>query len=113
MSQILHIAAILEKKYAISEEDAHLIYPKLELAVKQSEHLKLSFEGIENCSTIFLRNTLGHLYLTFGPLVDKLISFIDISEENKPLYSQLKRLRERALNPEVYQNIYSTAIGES
>lgn len=113
MSNSLHIANVLDKKYAISQEDAHQIFPSLEDAIKHRQNLELSFSGLENCSTIFLNNLLGKLYLSFHEDVDKYVHFVGIDEDDNILPERLERLRKRALNPAIYRPIFDNAIGEA
>jgi hypothetical protein len=113
MSSNLQIAAILNKKYALTKEDAEQVYPSLDAALKENHSVSLSFEGLENCSTIFLRYTLGKLYLSYGTRVDELVKVTEVSPENEVLPNQIKRLRERALNPGGYESIFNQAIGEA
>lgn len=113
MNKTLQIVAILDKKYAISQEDAHQILPSLRDAISQQQSIDLSFAGVENCSTIFLNNLLGTLYLTFGGEVDKYIHFSGIASDDTVLPSQLERLRKRALNPEIYKPIFESALGQA
>jgi hypothetical protein len=109
----LQIAAILHKKYALTQEDAELVFSPLDKALKASQRVDLSFGDLENCSTIFLRFTLGRLYLTYGPKVDEYVSIKDISPENEVLPNQIKRLKERAAHSEQYQAIFNQALGEA
>lgn len=113
MNTLLHIASVLNKKYAISQEDAQKLYPLLNDAVKSSTPVEVSFEGLENCSSLFLRNLLGELYLTFGTRVDEFVKYTGIEQGDEILPSQLERLRRRALNPEIYQPIFEHAIGQA
>jgi hypothetical protein len=112
MASNLHIAAILQKNFAISQEDAQKIYPQLETAIRTHQPLMLSFEGLENCSTIFLRNTLGQLYLSYGTQVDKFIQITNVPVDDILQY-QLERLKERALNYQEYKPIFEQAIGNA
>lgn len=113
MNYPLHIVAIIHKKYAISQEDAQQILPSLESAITQQQPIELSFAGIENCSSIFLNNSLGKLYLTYGDKVDTYIHFVGIAKDDCVLPTQLERLRKRALNPEVYKPIFENALGHA
>ncbi len=113
MTTSLHIATFLDKKFAVSQEDAQKLYPVLSEAVINSTPVIISFEGLESCSSLFLRNLLGELYLSFGPRVDEIIKYAGIESEDDILPQQLERLRKRALNPAVYQPIFEQAIGEA
>jgi hypothetical protein len=113
MTNSLHILAVLNKKFAISQEDAQQILPSLENAISQQQPIDLSFDGIENCSSIFLNNLLGKLYLSFGDKVDSYIHFTGIASDDSILPNQLERLRKRALNPSVYQPIFDNAIAKA
>jgi hypothetical protein len=113
MSSNLQITAILHKKYALTKEDAEQVYPKLDAALKENQSVVLSFKDLENCSTIFLRYTLGQLYLSYGAKVDDLVTVAEVAEENEVLPNQIKRLRERALNVDGYESIFNQAIGEA
>jgi len=113
MSPNLQIATILNKKYALTKEDAEQVYPSLDAALKDGQTIVLSFKDIENCSTIFLRHTLGKLYLTYGTKVDDLVKVAEVLPENEVLPDQIKRLRDRALNPGGYESILNQAIGEA
>lgn len=113
MNQSLHIASVISNKYAISQEDAQQIFPSLEDAVTQQQSIDLSFDGIENCSSIFLNNLLGKLYLAYGEKVDLYIHFTGIDKDDRVLPTQLERLRKRALNPQVYKPIFDNALGQA
>lgn len=113
MSTSLHIASFLDKKYAVSQEDAQKLYPVLDDAIKNSHEVEISFEGLENCSSLFLRNLLGNLYLSFGPRVDEFVKYTGIESGDDLLPQQLERLRKRALNPSVYKPIFEQAIGQA
>ena len=113
MTNTLDIFSVLNKKYAISQEDAMQIFPSLEYAISEQHPVELSFVGIENCSTIFLNNSLGKLYLAFGDKVDEFVHFTGISSDDPVLPERLERLRRRALNPEIYKPIFETAIGKA
>lgn len=113
MPETLHIASVLGKKYAMSQEDASKIFSVLKDAVETHKNLLLSFKGLETCSTIFLRKSLGDLYLSFGTEVDEYIHFIDVQQDEDVLPEQLELLRKRALNPAIYRPIFNLAIGEA
>lgn len=113
MTNPLKIVAILDKKFALSQEDAEKIFPTLEHAIISQESVDLSFNEIENCSTIFLNSLLGKLYLLFGDKVDEYVHFIDIPNDDLVLPNQLERLRRRALNSDIYKPIFDSAIAEA
>jgi hypothetical protein len=110
---MFHIATILSKNYAITQEDAQKIYPQLAGILSNGQDVQLSFEGLENCSTIFLRHTLGALYLTFGAKVDELVHITGINPDDELLPLQLQKLKERALNKGSYQPIFEQAVGKA
>jgi hypothetical protein len=109
MNKSLKIASILEKNYAISQEDAFKILPQLEIAIQKKEKLQLSFEGLENCSTIFLRNTLGNLFLKYGKDVEKSIEITGLNPSDEILPIQIERLKSRALNSDTFRPIFDLA----
>lgn len=113
MSTSLHIASFLSKKFAVSQEDAQKLYPILSNAIETNSPLEISFEGLESCSSLFLRNLLGELYLSFGQRVDEVVKYTGIESNDETLTQQLERLRKRALNPTVYQPIFEHAIGQA
>jgi hypothetical protein len=110
MSNTLQIMSVLGKKFALSQEDAEKVFPSLDNAVKNECSLFLSFEGLENCSSIFLKNLLGKLYFSYGEKVDRFIQFTGIDNDDLVLPNQLERLRLRALKPEVYKPIFNSAV---
>lgn len=109
----LHIASFLEKKFAVSQEDAQKLYPVLSEAIINHTPVAISFEGLESCSSLFLRNLLGELYLSFGAQVDEIVKYTGIESEDDILPQQLERLRKRALNASVYKPIFEQAIGQA
>ena len=113
MSNHLRIFTVLNKKFAMSLEDAELIFPSLQNAISTEQTVELSFDGIENCSSIFLNNLLGKLYLSFGDRVDSYVHYTGIDVNDEILPNKLERLRKRALNPAVYQPIFNNAIGHA
>jgi hypothetical protein len=113
MTKKLHIAKLLDKKFAISQEDAEKISPSIIEAIQNKQILNLSFDSLETCSTIFLRIILGELYLAYGTLVDDYIKLVDIANDDEVLPVRLERLRRRALNPEVYKPIFEQALIEA
>lgn len=106
----LNIANSINKKYALSEDDARVLVPALDDAIKHRSEVQVSFSGIEGVSTLFLRTLLGEFYLTYGTEVDHFIHFTDLSADDV-ISTQLERLRKRALSPEVYRPIFDNAIG--
>ena len=76
MPHALNIIAVIKKNYADSMEDAELLLPLVETAIKNRQKIDLSFEGMNICSTIFLNNFLGKLYLTYGTKVDDFVNFM-------------------------------------
>jgi hypothetical protein len=113
MTNDIHIASLLDKKFAISQEDAEKISPFIIKAINDKKVLNLSFDSLETCSTIFLRGILGELYLTYGTSVDEYIKLTDITNDDEVLPLQLERLRRRALSPEVYKPIFEQALTEA
>ncbi len=111
MTSTINIAKVLNKDHAISQEDARKITPFLEAAVANQKRLRLSFGGIDNCSSIFLRHTLGNLYLRYGTAVEAYIQIVDINPDDEVLPYQLTRLKERALNSGTYKPIFDQAVG--
>jgi hypothetical protein len=108
MKNSLQIHTVLDKQYAISQEDAEKLYPSLENFIKMDQEVYLSFQDIENCSSIFLNNLLGKLYSTYGERVDKIVHYVDINDDVLP--NQLDRLRRRALSPDIYKPIFFNSI---
>lgn len=94
-------------------EDAELVLPLVENAIKQQNEIYLSFEGMNICSTLFLNNFLGKLYLTFGTKVDEYIKFTGFDEENEAIPNRIERLKKRALDPDSFHTIYQNAIGKA
>jgi hypothetical protein len=112
MSTKLNIAQILNKNFALSQDDAIQLLPELTSALEQKSNLEISFDGIEGCSTLFLRALLGEFYLKYGVQVDEFIHFVGISEDDV-VKNQLEVLRKRALNPDQYKPIFDNAIGNA
>lgn len=113
MHNSLQIFSIINKNFADTLEDADLVFPIAENAIKQKTHLDLSFEGLDICSTIFLNNFLGKLYLSFGNTVDEYISFTGFDHDNTVIPNKIERLKKRALNHDEYHEIYNNAIGNA
>lgn len=113
MSTSLQIATVLGKEYAMSQEDADQILPTLESAVSQKKSLNLSFLGLDVCTTIFLNNLLGKLYLKFGVSVDDYIHLSGIPKDDLVLPQRVEKLRQRTLNPDIYKPIFDNAFGEA
>jgi STAS-like domain of unknown function (DUF4325) len=113
MSQTLTILSVINKKNADSMEDAELVLPIVETAIKHKTDINLSFEGMIICTTIFLNNFLGKLYLNFGTEVDQYVKFTGFDEENEAIPNRIERLKKRALNQDAYNAIFNNAIGNA
>jgi len=113
MTQLLQIFSIINKKYADTLEDAERILPIVEEAIKNRKRLDLSFEGLDICSTIFLNNFLGKLYLSFGNDVDQYIHYTGFPDNNTVISNKIERLKKRALNRDAYDEIFNNAIGNA
>ncbi len=87
----------MSKEYALTKEDADKIYPELQSAISEQMNISLSFDGIENCSNVFLRHTIGAAYLNYGVEVDKFIKITGIHPDDILLPLQIKKFKERAL----------------
>ena len=113
MSSSIRLINLVNKKNADSLEDAEIVFPIIESAIKQQQKIDLSFEGMDICSTIFLNNFLGKLYLTFGTKVDEFVTFTGFDEENDVIPNKIDRLKKRALNPEAFKTIFNNATGKA
>ncbi|MDN3657964.1 DUF4325 domain-containing protein [Ferruginibacter paludis] len=113
MTQTLNILSVINKKSADSMEDAALVLPIVENAIATQTNIDLSFEGMDICSTIFLNNFLGKLYLHFGAKVDEYVKFVGFDDENEAIPNKIQRLKRRALNPDAFHEIYNNAIGKA
>jgi hypothetical protein len=109
----LQIFSVLNKTIADSMEDADLVLPIVEAAIKDKQVLDLSFEGLDICSTIFLNNFLGKLYLSFGASVDQYVRYTGFDAQNPVIPNRIERLKRRALNPEAFTDTFNNAIGNS
>lgn len=106
----LHIAQLIHKPFALSEDDAQTLLPYIQEAMQKQEEIVISFDGLEGVSTLFLRTLLGEFYLNYGPAVDQFVHFHNLSKDDV-IKTQLERLRRRALKPDEYKPIFDNAVG--
>lgn len=104
MKHSLHIYDILQKKFALSLEDAAVMYSLVEAIIEKKEEVYLSFKDMENCSSIFLNNFLGELYSKYRDKVELYLHYEDV--EDDIISNKLEDLRKRALKPETYKPIF-------
>lgn len=91
------VANIIKSKIAAFHNEGLQIFPLLESAYINGEHIVLSFDGVERCATQFLNASLGKMYLLYDPkIVDALVSIEDGNLTN--LKIKISEVRENAID---------------
>lgn len=75
---IVYVKDIIQSKIAVSPEKGKLLYEYLFAHIDGENHVKLSFEGIDDLTTAFLNKAIGNLYNHFSS--EKLNRYLSITE---------------------------------
>lgn len=71
---------ILGNTDLLSRSLGHSLYTILEKEIKKNNSVKLSFDGIELCSSAFLNASIGKIYIRFHKKdVDSLLEITDVT----------------------------------
>jgi len=60
------VSDIISSDIAISQKRAQIAYDFVSAKIKSKSKIEISFEGIEDCSSLFLNYFIGKLYLDYG-----------------------------------------------
>lgn len=76
------ISDIINSNIAISQKKAVIAYNFVEDKIKSNTAIDVSFDNIEDCSSLFLNHFIGKLYLDFGfKKVNDLLSISNVSSD--------------------------------
>ena len=74
------ISNIINSNIAISQRKADVAYNFVSDKIKSQQIIEISFENIDDCSSLFLNYFLGKLYLEFGyEIVSKLLIITEVN----------------------------------
>ncbi len=72
------VSDIINSNIAISQKRANIAYDFVSEKIRSKCKVDISFEGIEDCSSLFINYFIGKLYLDFGYNVVK--DYLEISD---------------------------------
>ena len=112
MNKPLRILNIIEKKSAVLHSDGLKLFDAIMKAYKPNNELRISFEGLEHCTTAFLNASIGKFLISIGKPADviKDIIYESVSESTDKKIKQVvevslnekKRIRQNELVREVF-----------
>lgn len=99
---------IIQSSIAAFHNEGLQVFPYLETAYKNKEHIEVSFEGIERCATQFLNASIGKMYLQYDPTVlDALITY-DYANLHH-LAEKIDEVKDNAINSKEYDSLIENA----
>lgn len=85
---------IVGHPFCVDASDGEAVFAILLKALKQNQHIELSFQNVEMLTSAFLNTAIGQLYREFTPeQIRMLLRVTDITDEDKIL---LKRVIDTA-----------------
>ena len=86
----IEVSKFIGKPICISASDAQKLYNFLAKAIKNNEHIELSFRGIDIIVSSFLNVSIGQLYGKYDDLkIAEHIKPVDIDSANKGLLDRV------------------------
>lgn len=79
------VSDIINSNIAISQKRASIAYDFVSDKIKSKSKVDISFEGIEDCSSLFINYFIGKLYLDFG--YNDVKDYLVISDINSEITS--------------------------
>lgn len=99
---------IIQSSIAAFHNEGLQVFPYLETAYKNKEHIEVSFAGMERCATQFLNASIGKMYMQYDPTVlDALISY---DYANLPhLSEKIEEVKDNAIHSKEYDSLVENA----
>lgn len=106
--KILVVKHIIQSSIAAFHNEGLQVFAILEEAIKNSEPVELSFEGVERCATQFLNAAIGKLYLQYeAHSIEQLVSY---NYGNLPhLSEKIQEVIDNALHAKEYDSLIANA----
>lgn len=99
---------IIQSSIAAFHNEGLQVYAILEEAIKNSEPVELSFEGVERCATQFLNAAIGKLYLQYE--VHSIEQILSYNYGNLPhLSEKIQEVIDNALHAKEYDSLIANA----
>jgi hypothetical protein len=99
MEKIFKIAEVIGSESILFPEDAEKLFSVIKSSLEINSTIGISFEEVEDVSSLFLNSFFGKLYGTFNNKFDNNVSFIGIDEDHDIFYDMINKARFLAENP--------------
>ncbi len=90
----INIVSTIGNKICVAPEDGEKVYQKIREALREDKNVEISFEGIEDLTSLFLNIAIGQLYNEFEH--EELKRRLSVTDASPQDLETLKRCVERA-----------------
>jgi len=91
---LMRVVDVVGSRFCIASDDGEKVFVLVRKAIEQTQPITLSFAGVEDLSTAFLKEAIGQLYGQFtSAQIQDVLSIVDIEPDDAFL---IERVIERA-----------------
>ena len=112
----IRLVSIVGHGICIDSEDGERVYDLILKALREDKNVEISFEGVEDVTSLFLNAAIGQLYdprLGFSEELRNRLSVTDISRQDSlTLKHSVDRAKEYYKDPERFHSATDEILGE-
>jgi len=112
--ETIRIVPLTGTSVCVTAEDGEKVHSVLRDALAQEKEVSLSFEGVEDLTSLFLNAAVGQLYKEFSKEEIKArLSVVDMTQDDLvTLKRSVERAKEYFRNPERFHEATLEALGD-
>ena len=115
-SEKIRLFSIVGHGICIDSEDGERVYDLILEALREGKNIEISFDGVEDITSLFLNAAIGQLYdprLGFSEELKNRLSVADISPQNSLILKHsVDRAKEYYKNPERFHSATDEILGD-
>lgn len=112
--QNIHLVSIVGSGICVAPEDADKVFREILKALERGKNVQISFDGVEDLTSLFVNTAIGQLYNKFSEEDLKArLSVVHASPQDlATLKRSIDRAKEYRKNPERFHSATAEALGE-
>ena len=111
----VNLASVVGNGICVASEDGEKVYQAILGALRRGKNVEISFEGVEDLTSLFLNTAIGQLYRDFKE--EELRERLSVADDARPqdletLKRSVDRAKEYFKNPERFHSAANEVLGD-
>lgn len=106
----IYVTSILKSPSAIFYSDGLRVFEVIKKALSKNDNVILSFLGIKEVTTAFLKASIGKAYSNYSEEIIEKKIFITGIPEGSFLDKEIKRVKCHSLHPDKYKKVFDEVL---